>query len=780
MKKLLFLLSTGLVFATSCLNTNNVFSTINFIAKVKSNLKTNLKTNQDKLNSLLYTNSNNEFENSLVPNSNGFELKNYNSVFLKSLAYDHSNLKLTSKLSNLMNYDFKHHVAKTDTYLDKVDYLKMNNIVSKDKKETLINHNLTFLNHFFNNQSVGFNPNGYIVSRRTLLSTNNAKPKAQGVLILKNLQKYVKTSFTQTNNNQLLQDKEVPKLSIGWSGVYFTTNHKILTNYFLNILNTSASYINAITSTFQHFAGSASLKNTNASNGFFWSSWSNERLFKYAVSYKSITQNEVSTSMVDDIEDSLSDQDLAEFTAFRQRIFYAFAEYKYQHPELGEHFTTYRRVMNKALTRYAKENLGYKNDDAQEQAFDPNYNQKRELNKIDEETAEDLEAYENGATTTEGELGADAGEIATEATGVDLPLIAQGAEATAACANVPILGIIIAIIVILVIVGITLLVKSAIDKMHDWKLNNTKIHPRGAWNLKQLWFNQKTRMFRKLTSDEIQFNGHFFKPWFGKIQFHVNATKPIDVLPKYLNKKISISPNLHKTYNLITGTNNNFNFVVDAATLKQIVASSYLPNPQYSINQVLAKNNLNLSNLNLSNQTWIKLIKQIKHPYVNRNYAAVLNFVNQKLAYCNIKANTTTNFPYQDSSYLQEMITGDKNAQDFIVNNQQITGILNDLVNVKNEWTNQVDVQTKKVIVPGIKESIQYNPDHYTSFVTWYYYHFLKPKLWVDSNTDDAINIAFLTRIFTKFRLKRTKMTFKQELNLENMNEIMDLSSRQF
>ena len=134
MKKLLFLLTTGLVFTTSCLNTNYVFSTINFIFKVKSNLKTNLKTNQNKLNSLLYSNHNNEFEHSLVPNSNGFELQNYNSVFLKSLAYDSTNLKFTSTLTNLINYDSKHHVSKTNIYLDKVDYLKIQRLASKDKK----------------------------------------------------------------------------------------------------------------------------------------------------------------------------------------------------------------------------------------------------------------------------------------------------------------------------------------------------------------------------------------------------------------------------------------------------------------------------------------------------------------------------------------------------------------------------------------------------------------------------------------------------------------------
>ena len=215
MKKLLSLLAIGFVLTASCLNTNYVFSTINFISKVKSNLKTNLKRNQQKLNSLLYSNHNNEFENSLVPNSNGFELTNYNSVFLKSLAYDSTNLKLTSTLSNLINYDSKHHVSKTDIYLDKVDYLKMHSIVSKDKKETLIGNNLVFLNHFYNDQSVGFNPNGYIASRRSLLKTNSTDLKTQSVLVLQNLQKYVKDTLHTANNNHLNKTNTVSKLSIG-------------------------------------------------------------------------------------------------------------------------------------------------------------------------------------------------------------------------------------------------------------------------------------------------------------------------------------------------------------------------------------------------------------------------------------------------------------------------------------------------------------------------------------------------------------------------------------
>ena len=111
---------------------------------------------------------------------------------------------------------------------------------------------------------------------------------------------------------------------------------------------------------------------------------------------------------------------------------------------------------------------------------------------------------------------------------------------------------------------------------------------------------------------------------------------------------------------------------------------------------------------------------------------------------------------------------------------QQLQGILNDLEDVKREWNDVVDLKTKKVLIKGIENFNQYNPHHYHSYVTWYYYRYLKPDMWIDSHTNDAINIAFLKRIFTKLRIKSTKFTLKQALALKNNNKILDLSSRQF
>jgi len=776
MKKLLSLLATGFVVTTSCLNTNYVFSTINFISKVKSNLKTNLKRNQQKLNSLLYSNHNNEFENSLVPNSKNFELKNYNSVFLKSLAYDSTKLKLTSTLANLIKYDLKHHVSKTDTYLDKVDYLKMKSIISKDKKETLIGNNLAFLNHFFNDQSIGFNPNGYIISRHSLLS--DTLDQQQSVLIPKNLQKHFQKMFSNSRNNNVFTDnKSVPKISISWSGVYFTTNHKLLTHHILNILNGSASYINAVTHVVQKAPSSSFLRSSSNNLGApFWDSWTNENFFKYLTEDATAVETEPDVDLLMGIDLNPKQWDLFhEILAFRDRLLNTLLNRQFENPEDKSDYT---KLLDRALTRYAKDALGRR---AAEDPEQNTYWEWAKKNSTGDEKFFDLyEQYMQDTQAVNQETTADTASLIAEATAAEGEADAVAAEAASATADVPVLDIIMAIIALVVAFAVPIIIDTTLRKIFHWKLKNPKFPNKGPWSLKQIWFDQKTRMFRKLTSDEIQFNGHFFKPWFGKIQFHANATKPIAVLPKYITKDVSISPNLHQTYNLITGTNNNFNLVINPAILKQVVASSYLPNPEYSVKQVLALNKLNYNNLNLSNDTWINLIRQIKHPYVNSNYAAILNFKNKKIVYNNIKANQTTNFHYQNSNYLQEMFSGDKNTQDLITNSQQLTGILNDLGNVKREWNDIVYYKTKKIVIKGIKNSNKYNPDHYLSYVQWYYYHFLKPSMWIDSNTNDAINIAFLTRIFTKLRIKSTKFSLKQALALKNNNKILDLSSREF
>jgi len=773
MKKLLFLLTTGLVFTTSCLNTKYVFSTINFILKVKSNVKTNLKTRENKLNSLLYSNHNNEFEDSWVPNSNSFELKNYNSVFLKSLAYDQTNLKLTSTLPNLINYDLKHHLAKTDLYLDKVDYLKMQSLASKDKKETLIGNNLVFLNHFFNDQGLTFNPNGHVISRRSLLS-NTVSNQHQSIIVAKNNLKKLNNNYFRQQRNSTNQKNSVPKISIDWGGIYFTTDHKILTHRVLNILNGSASFINAITK----FGKSAPLHDRLSTNNlnapYGWDSWTNEQIYEYLVADETAAQSDSNFSFQALLDGLPNRWAVAELKTFKNRLWRYVDELIKENPSLSKEYSKMSDAVRNATTRYAKERLGFRNQEsaAEAERFDPENQEAESSDNPDlSESADDIVAVNEESSSDAASVVAQAEDIAVAEE--------QVIETAAAAEGIPLIRWVVAAIVAIAAAAIPLIITLTLKKLYHWKLKNPKFPTKGPWTLKQIWFNKKTRLFNKLTSDEIQYNGHFFKPWFGKIKSKIFAVKPVHVLSKYITHDARVSINLHKTYNLITGTNNKFNLIVNPATLKQLVASSYLPNPQYSVKKVLAMNHLNLSNLNLSNNTWIKLIKKIKHPYVNRNYAPILSYDNQKLIYSNIKKNDTTNFAYHHTNYLQQMIIGNHNRQDLLANSTQITSILNDLENIKNDW-NDTNSKNPNLTLKGIKNSNYYNPDHYASYVAWYYYHFLKPNMWIDSDIDDATNIKFLSRIFTKLRMKSSSFTLKQSLGLINTNSIIDLSSEQF
>jgi len=767
MKKLLSIFTISLVFLTSSLNTNLVINSFSLISKFKEKLRNELSTNNDYLNSLLYTNNNSNWLES--KSSNNFERKNYNSVFLKSLTYDHAKLKLTSTLTNLIKYDFKHHVSKTDTYLDKIDYLKMHSIVSKNKQETLIGNNLVFLNHFFNDQSLSFNPNGHIVSRESLLATNNVSTKVQSVFSFKNLKSNPLLRLKANSNGTKAN------VNISWSGIHFTTDHKVLTNHVLNMLNGSASYINGVTKITQLKKPSWYLKTNDASNGYFWDSWSDEQVLEY------ILDDETAMQGVDeDINIWAAENDVVEplfqklIASFRKRVADAVTNYLEGNEEAD--IDAYYNMAYKGLIRFCKQTLGY-DMKAGKMPFDDPFDETPSTStQLDSGVETSFAKYARYITASEEETTTDATSVASEVLGVD----AEAAEAAATTAGVPILRWIIAIIVAIVTVTITVVVTLALKAVNHWTIKTGKIHPQGPWTLKQIWFNTKTRLFHQLTSNQIQFVGHFFKPWIGKIKSQIRAVKPVTVFPSYVSHKTTISTNLHHTYNLITGTNSNFNLIINPTTLKQVVASSYLPNPQYSVKQVLALNKLNYNNLNLSNDTWINLIQQIKHPYVNSNYAAILNYKNQKLTYSNIKANAKTNFYYSRSNYLQEMLSGDKNIQDLLANHQQLFAILNDLANVKNQWNDVINAKDHKVVVVGIKNSNYYNPQHYENYVTWYYYYFLKKKIWIDSNTNDATNIAFLTRIFTKLRLKKTNLNLKKILGWENNNGILDFSSREF
>ena len=769
MRKLLSLLATGFVVTTSCLNTNYVFDTINF-----SNHNFNVQSlAKNKIKPFLYLNTtNNNLQNQAFNNhkyqflTNTFETKNYNSVLLKSIVYDHAKLKLTSSLSNLLNYDLKHDVNKTDTYLDKIDYLNMKSMISKDQKESIITDNLVFLNHFFNDQSLTFNPNGYIASRSSLANTNGQMQKNQTIFLVKDQKESLNTSFLTTNNN--LSTEQKATLNISWSGVYLNTGNKALTDHILDILNSSSSYINAMTTFVQQHRLSLNANN-NLKNGYIWDSWSNERMFKFLTEEEVEAESEAGGSSISSMAIPATESE--ELAAFKDRMLGVLDNIFKQNPrEYLANKTYYWRLLYRSLDRFSKRYLGFDGKSASTSNQDPyEYDDNVPEPACAAQEAEDVGEFTEGLHGVEVDAAADIEEMVIEDVGSCLAL-----------ENIPIVNIIISLALLaLLAVGIYAIVKTIKDS-YSWKVKTKDVQTKGNWTLKQIWFNKKTRLFRKLTNDEIQFNGHFFKPWFGKLQVKATAVKPLRTWAKKIDKQTKISPNLKKEYNLITGTNKKFNLIIDPNTLKQVVASANLPNPQYNVKQVLALNKLNLNNLNLSNETWIKLIKEIKHPYLKSKYAAVLNYENQKLTYSNIENNQTTDFVYQQTSYLKEMIVGNNNAQDVLLNSTQLKAVLNDLENVKNEWNNKINPRTKEVIVQGIKNSNKYNPYHYPSYVAWYYYNYFKKNFWVDANTNDATNIQFLTRIFTKFRLKQKHFTLKESLDLENNNSILDLSSNQF
>ena len=212
-----------------------------------------------------------------------------------------------------------------------------------------------------------------------------------------------------------------------------------------------------------------------------------------------------------------------------------------------------------------------------------------------------------------------------------------------------------------------------------------------------------------------------------------------------------------------------------------MVAAANMPNAQFSVKEILAKNNVNSNNLYLSNQNWVNLIKQVKNPALNQNYAGDFKFKNSKLSYSNLTSNHKSNFEYNNNFNLKEMIVGNNKTQDFLVNHKQFKLFMNGLNYLKKRWNNSKALNKEgKPILTGIKYSIQYNPKGYKNFITWYYYCQLKPYIWVDSNTSDRVNIAFLKRIFNKVEANKNHLSFKKGLNLVNNNSILDFSSSQF
>ena len=779
MKFLLSIFSVGCLFASSYLNTNLVFQTNNLVTK----LKTKLKTKKAPLSFLYQDQPNNKLTKKFLKNSkfsylaNSVETNYFNDVLLKSIAYDKTSLKLTSSLVNLKNYDLKHHENKIDTYLDIQDYSKMLAIKNKKNSNSIIAYNLAFLNHFFNNNALKFNPNGFIISRSKLLSASfkNLKVQNQSVFqlntkIKQNFLNGVLKNFNASKNNDF-------SFNLSWSGIYFDSGSKLLTQDILHTLNASAALTNLITLGFQN--SKKNLKSTNKLNGINapWRPFDNADEINYIIGERTIMQNPAEYPEIKSLFSQQFNQ--AEFEQMEQKFYDILFKLYETDPNQTR---AYARVIQKAMVRFGKEKLGYNTQN------DPlNTNEGKFGNDLPKQAQDDLNTFDENAAGSSADVTSDvdagvasvleaqgAGEVANE--------VASGmAEAGAAAQGVPIIGWIIGIIITILSVTISIVISQQIKKVNNWSINIGNLTPKGPWNLKNLRFDKKTRLFRKLNSSQIQFSGQFFKPWFGKVTHKVFDFKPLHALKP--NKKTTKTPSidLQNQYNLLSGNNNNFNLIVNPTTWKQMVAAANMPSAQFSVKQILAKNNVNSNNLYLSNQNWVNLIKQIKNPALNQNYAGDFKFKDSKLSYSNLTSNHQSNFKYNNNFNLKEMIVGNNKTQDFLINHKQLKFLITGLNYLKNRWNNsKAQTKTGKAIIPGIKNSIQYNPKGYKDFITWYYYCQLKPYIWVDSNSCDQVNIAFLKRIFNKLESNKFKLSFKQGLNLVNNNSILDLSSSQF
>jgi len=780
MKFLLSIFSISNVLGASILNTNLVFQTNNLI----TNLKTKLKTKKTVLSFLYQDQLNNKLTKKFFLNSkfpyltHSSETSYFNDVLLKSIAYDKTSLKLTSSLANLNNYDLKHHENKIDTYLDKQDYSKMLAIKDKNQQNSIIDYNLAFLNHFFNNNALKFNPNGFIISRSKLLSANakNLKVNNQSVITLntnknQNCLNSFKKNFKDSTNKDF-------SLNVSWSGIHFDSGSKLLTQNILHLLNASAAMTNLVTLGFQNSkAGLFSTNKLKTGIDYPFDSWDFDKTLDYVFSHRSTMQSEAEYPEIRTLFSSNFNK--AEFDEFEVKLESTLTSLCRRNPFVFE-MKAYSSYLKRCMVRFGKEKLGYdtQNNPMNEGEFSGN---------VPKQAQEELNTFNENAAGTSADATSDvdagvaevleaqgASDVASE--------VAQGmAEAGSTLGGVPVIGWIIGAILLILSVTIPIVITQELKKINNWKINIGNLTPKGPWSLNNLRFDKKTRLFRELKSSQIQFSGQYFKPWFGKIIHKVVDFKPLHDFSPNKKPKPTPSIDLQNQYNLLTGSNNNFNLIVNPTTWKQMVAAANMPSAQFSVKEVLAKNNVNNNNLYLSNQDWVNLIRQVKNPALNQNFAGDFKFQNSKLSYSNLTKNHQSNFKYQSNFNLKEMIVGNNSSQDFLVNHKQFHFLMNGLNYLKMRWNDsKAQTKTGKPLLPGIKNSIQYNPNGYKDFITWYYYYQLKPYIWVDSNTSNQANIAFLKRIFNKIQSNKNKLSFMQGINLVNNNSILDFSSSQF
>jgi len=740
-KKLLSLFSITSLSFVGVSNINSAISTNIFFSQVKKKLLN--KEDENSSSFSLYTNQPiNYFDKNSV--SNNLDTSYYNNVFLKSLAYNSQTLKLTSTLNNLVNYDLTHHLPKNMLYLDKIDYLNMAQMTTKNNHQTLINNNLLFLNNCFHQQTINFNANGYIPLRSTTLK-NYEGQKHQSVITWKK---------SPNLNLSLNQTKKAFTLNISWRGVSVNANSRMLTNYILPVLNNSAKYINKITNFFQKEKSKTNIQ-TRYGLGIHPDIWqAQEELTTFErAEFDELVPIQFGPEDIGAV--NLSEEGTQMLGRFLNRLQLRMTKYVNVFGEDENADIRAARYIIQSGRAFARRCLYYDGE------FEP-----ADLDPI------------VGSAEAVGEEGELAGAIAENAS-LDTSLFA---EISAAVSAIPVADIILIIVTIAVVVGVSLAIKKALDEARSWSMKIHNFHPGSPWSLNSIRFNKKTRMFRMLSSEQVQFNGHFFKPWIGQEKSKLTVFKPIHALPKRIIRSKQISANLQQHYNLVTGNNQNFNLVFNSATWKQIVASAYLPNPEFSIKQILKMNHIVSNSVYFSDQNWINLIRQVKNVNLDSNYARILHFKNQKLIYDNRNAfNDRTNLRFANNAFLKEMIVGNNNHQDFICTTKQLHFLINALNIIKRKWNDStIKTKNKQPLVTGIKNSIIYNPHQYPTFISWYYHQVLKNGIWVDSNTHDQTNIKFLTKIYQYFMQKQVPFTWKEFYNTHNSQGIVDLSSNQF
>jgi len=707
----------------------------------------NLQSQSFNFNFLFPLNSQKQTNNNLLLKNN-LENNYYNAVFLKSLAYD-SNLKeLTSNLNNLKQNDKNRKTSSIDLYLDLNDYSKMLN----NKKQ--IQQCVLFLNTFFHNQDLNFNPNGFVMNRKSYFNSNSNKTKFKNQQIISlNLKKnnsLNKINFL--NNLKTNSNNKLFTFSINWSGVYFFLNRNVITQAILNPLNQSAKIINSLLDVV------SSIKQPSAASNLFLPSW---------WPFRSIFNIQRFSSKVDNYFFNLSATKASNNPVPINRI----DAMENEAQSINQEITNTQRAIE-TTPQGASSNLSGRLNTISERIDNFNTNEPsfEQTPQVESVTSE-IEGHAAGEETSAVNVGE---EIEGATSGVESAIDTSIGEAAGVASSIPILRWVVILIVTCLLIAISVTISVLVKKTVS--SYNPNLTPPGPWTLKQLRFNLKTRRFRQIDSSQVQFSGKIFKPWFGKMTQDINIIKPLHALKPNIHTQKQINFNLQKNFNFISGTNSNFNLIVNPTIWKQMVASSYMPSAQFSVKQILNMNKVYPNNVYLSNQTWVNLIKQVPNVQLENGYGGVFVFKNNLLSYTNLNKSGKTNLEYNSSNYLKSSLFGNNNNINFILSQKQLSDIKSILNYLKLHWNDSIAKdKNNNPIFKGIKNSIKLNPKNYQSPLSWYYHYYLKNLIWMANKNNDSKNLLFLQKIFTQYN--KNFINFNNGLNYFQNGNILDFNS---